>query len=156
MHTKRTITSENEAYRFASALLIHDDDFEAAMPTRSVLRDFVHLKSTWGISVAALVYRAHQLGYLDDRSYRSIQIQMSKWRKTEPASFPLASGRLLPKLVELRGGVTRLLETARPEPPSLAGSDHMASVADRVSRRRSGGGSEQSDSCREYRQRGPG
>ena len=110
MHTKRTATSENEAYRFASALLIHDDDFAAAMPERPVLRDFVTLKSTWGISVAALVYRAHQLGYLDDRSYRSIQIQMSRWRKTEPASFDLKPGRLLPKLVRMRGGVGRCAE----------------------------------------------
>ncbi len=110
MHTRRTINSENEAYRFASGLLMDDDDFAAAMPTRPVLRDFVHLKSTWGISVAALVYRAHQLGYLDDRSYRSIQIQMSKWRKTEPASFPLAPGRLLPRLVEMHGGVTSCSE----------------------------------------------
>ena len=106
MHTKRSPTAEVEAYRFASALLMHDDDFEAAMPERPLLRDFVHLKSTWGISVAALVYRARQFGYLDSRSYRSMQIQMSRWRKTEPASFQPVYGQLLPKLVERRGGVT--------------------------------------------------
>lgn len=105
MHTKRSHTSEHEAYRFASALLMHDDEFEAAMPERPLLRDFIHLKSTWGISVAALVYRAHKLGHLDDRSYRSIQIQMSRWRKSEPATFPPVYGRLLPKLVERVGGV---------------------------------------------------
>ena len=110
MHTKRTATSENEAYRFASALLMHDDDFAAAMPERPVLRDFVNLKSTWGISVAALVYRAHQFGYLDGRSYRSIQIQMSRWRKTEPVPIRPVYGRLLPKLVKRNGGVTRCAE----------------------------------------------
>ncbi|WP_420612095.1 ImmA/IrrE family metallo-endopeptidase [Candidatus Spongiisocius sp.] len=107
MHAKRTATTENEAYRFASALLIHDDDFAASMPERPVLRDFIKLKSTWGISVAALVYKAHQLGYLDGRSYRSIQIQMSRWRKTEPGSFAIKPGRLLPKLVRMHGGVLR-------------------------------------------------
>ena len=66
---------------------------------------FVHLKSAWGISVAALVYRAHRFGYLDDRSYRSIQIQMSRWRKTEPAPFRPVYGRLLPELVKRHGGV---------------------------------------------------
>ena len=42
---------------------------------------------------------------LGDRSYRSIQIQMSRWRKTEPASFDLKPGRLLPKLVRTHRGV---------------------------------------------------
>lgn len=107
MHTKRSATSEDEAYRFATALLMHDDDFASAMPPRPVLRDFVHLKSAWGISVAALVYRAHRFGYLDDRSYRSIQIQMSRWRKTEPAPFRPVYGRLLPELVKRHGGVLK-------------------------------------------------
>ena len=110
LHTRKGATSENEANRFASALLMHDDDFSAAMPHRPVLRDFIAMKNTWGISVAALVYRAHQFDYLDDRAYRSIQIQMSKWRKTEPAAFPPVYGQLLPKMVELYGGIRSCAE----------------------------------------------
>lgn len=106
LHTRRTAHSEPEAYRFASLLLIDDDDFIAAMPDRPpVLRDFVRLKAIWGVSAAALVYRANQLGFLNERSYRSIQMQMSAWRKNEPASFRSKPGRLLPYLVEKHGGI---------------------------------------------------
>ena len=105
LHSNKTATSEDEAYRFAWALLMHDDEFADAMPEHPVLSDFIALKKSWGISVAALVFRAHRLGYLDDRSYRSIQIQMSKWQKSEPAGFPPVHGQLLPRLVEIHGGV---------------------------------------------------
>ena len=106
LHTRRTADTEPEAYRFASLLLIDDDDFIAAMPNRPpVLRDFVRLKGIWGVSAAALVYRANQLGFLNERSYRSIQMQMSAWRKTEPAHFRPKPGRLLPYLVEKHGGI---------------------------------------------------
>ena len=108
MHRKQTPDSEREAYRFASALLMDDDDFEAAMPNRRpVLRDFVALKSSWGISAAALVYRARLLGFLDDRSFRSLQIQMSRWRNAEPRSFPPVYGNALPWMVERGGGIKR-------------------------------------------------
>ena len=105
LHSNKTANSEEEAYRFAWALLMHDDEFANAMPEDPVLSDFIALKNSWGVSVAALVYRAHQLGFLDDRSHRSIQIQMSKWRKSEPAEFSPVHGRLLPRLVETHGGV---------------------------------------------------
>ena len=105
LHSKKSDTSEGEAYRFAAALLMHDDEFSAAIPKRPVLSDFVALKRSWGISVAALVYRAHQFGHLNDRAFRSIQIQMSRWRKTEPADFAPVHGRLLPALVDRCGGI---------------------------------------------------
>ena len=108
LHTRKTVTSEAEAYRFASLLLISDEDFEGAMPGRKpTLRDFIRLKSAWGISVAALVHRARYLRFLDESSHRSIQIQMSKWRKKEPAPFPPKPGRLLRHLVKRAGGVNR-------------------------------------------------
>lgn len=104
-HTKKTETSESEANRFAGALLIPREEFDAAMPDRPRLQDFVGLKSSWGISVAALVYRAHQLDYIDDKRYRALQIQMSKWRKSEPGRFEPAQGSLFRKLVEVNGGL---------------------------------------------------
>ena len=107
LHTKKTSSSEKEAFRFASALLMPDDDFERALPSghRPTLRDFVNLKVSWGISVSALVYRAHENGCLDDRSHRSMRVLMSRWRKTEPVGMRPVCGRLLPKLVEVEGGV---------------------------------------------------
>jgi hypothetical protein len=42
---------------------------------------------------------------LDDRRYRALQIQMSKWRKSEPGTFTPAFGQLFPRLIEVNGGV---------------------------------------------------
>lgn len=104
IHTRVTTTSEREANRFAGALLFPFDEFDAAMGERLQLRHFVALKSAWGVSVAALVYRAHELDYMDDRRYRALQIQMSKWRKTEPGQFNAVHGTLMGRLVEVNGG----------------------------------------------------
>ena len=104
-HTRKTEGTESEANRFASALLIPQADFDAAMPERPLLKDFIGLKATWGVSIAALVYRAHELNYIDDQRYRALQIQMSKWQKTEPGKFDAAPGQLLGRLIEANGGL---------------------------------------------------
>jgi Zn-dependent peptidase ImmA (M78 family) len=103
-HTKRTDLTEGEANRFAAALLFPPADFDEAMPDRPQLRDFIALKSAWGMSVAALVYNAHEREYIDDSRYRALQIQMSKWRKSEPGRFDPAYGTLFGRLVEVNGG----------------------------------------------------
>jgi Zn-dependent peptidase ImmA (M78 family) len=103
-HRRKTETSEHEANRFAGALLFPRAEFDAAMPERPTLRDFVNLKSAWGVAVAAVVYRAHELDYIDDRRFRALQIQMSKWRKSEPKAFQPVYGELLGRLVEVHGG----------------------------------------------------
>lgn len=103
-HARRTDATEGQANRFAGALLFPQAEFDAAMPDRPQLRDFIALKSSWGIAVSALVYRAHELDYIDDARYRALQIQMSKWRKSEPGTFKPAHGRLLARLVDVNGG----------------------------------------------------
>ena len=75
------------------------------MPQWPNLKDFTTLKSSWGVAVAMLVYRAHELGYIDDQRYRALQIQMSKWRKSEPATFSPVYGQLFPRVVEVNGGL---------------------------------------------------
>ncbi len=103
-HRKTTEASESEANLFASTLLFPADEFDDLVPGSLQLRDFVNLKSSWGVSVAALVYRAHEIGYIDDRRYRSLQIQMSKWRRNEPASFVPVYGELMNRLIAVNGG----------------------------------------------------
>jgi Zn-dependent peptidase ImmA (M78 family)/predicted transcriptional regulator len=104
VHQRPTDYTEPEANRFAGALLMPQAEFEAILPSRPQLRDFVSLKSSWGIAVSALVYRAHELHYLDDKRYRALQIQMSKWRKSEPGTFHPVFGELLPRLIDVNGG----------------------------------------------------
>jgi Zn-dependent peptidase ImmA (M78 family) len=108
MHSRHSDIAESEANQFAGALLFPRSEFEEAMPDHPQLRDFVSLKSSWGVSIAALIYRAHELDYIDDSRYRALQIQMSKWRKHEPGSFDAAYGTLLPRLVEVNGGVAKV------------------------------------------------
>jgi len=122
-HRTKGETSEAQANRFAGALLIGRDDFDAAV-TQTSIRDFINLKATWGVAVGALVYRAHELGYIDDRRYRTLQIQMSRWRRSEPGSFPPRPGQLLPRLIETAGGVRQVAEALGMNPL------HVAEVAD--------------------------
>ena len=105
LHKRPGATIENEANRFSSGLLFPHAEFEEQMPARPQLRDFVALKSSWGVSVAALVYRAHELGYIDDKRYRALQIQMSKWRRNEPAPFAPVHGELMNRLIDANGGL---------------------------------------------------
>lgn len=111
VHRRKTDATESEANRFAGALLIPRDDFDAAMPARPQLRDFIALKSAWGVSVAALVYRAHELEYVDDKRYRALQIQMAKWRRVEPGRFDPVPGALLRRLIEVNQGLTSVSKT---------------------------------------------
>ena len=118
-------SSESEANRFARSVLlpeaVFDELFAGPTPT---LRDFISLKQVWGISVAAMVYGAHELGYIDDQRYRSLQIQMSKWRRKEPLTFDISPGSLLPWLVASAGGVRAA--AARLEMPAEYISDLIA------------------------------
>ena len=118
MHQDKQIDSENQANRFAGSLLVPESELRGALApetapgvTKSAsptIRDFVNLKTAWGVSIAALVYRAHELKLITDKRYRSLQIQMSRWRKKEPGGFAARGGELLPKLVELGGGIVEV------------------------------------------------
>jgi Zn-dependent peptidase ImmA (M78 family)/transcriptional regulator with XRE-family HTH domain len=111
-HKKKAESTESQANRFAGALLIPFREFDAAMPARPQLRDFINLKASWGVAVAALVYRAHELGYIDDKRYRALQIQMSKWHKVEPGSFDPVHGQLMGRLIEVNGGIEKVASDA--------------------------------------------
>lgn len=110
LHGRHHDNVEREANRLAGALLFPRDDFDAAMVDKIKLSDFISLKSSWGMSIAAAIYRAHELDYIDDARYRALQIQTSKWRKSEPGTFPASHGTLLSRLVEVNGGTAVVAE----------------------------------------------
>ena len=97
MHRTKSDATEDEANHLAGAVLIPESDFDVAIQGSPTISDFVEMKKQWGISVAVLVYRGRELGYVGDRRYRSLQIQMSKWRRNEPAMFDAAHGKPLSK-----------------------------------------------------------
>jgi Zn-dependent peptidase ImmA (M78 family)/DNA-binding XRE family transcriptional regulator len=78
--------AEEEANQFSSAFLMPRADLLAQkMRTIYSLDQLVSAKKRWKVSVAALNYRTHKLGYSSDWKYRDICIQLSsRFRNTEP------------------------------------------------------------------------
>jgi hypothetical protein len=70
--------------------------------------DLARLKPRWGVSIQALIYRAHELDMLSDRQYRYFFEQITKlgWRKREPEEFDVKAEkpRLFTKLAEIAFG----------------------------------------------------
>jgi Zn-dependent peptidase ImmA (M78 family)/DNA-binding XRE family transcriptional regulator len=89
--------TESQANRFASALLMPRATFAAEF--RRVLRgtrlnwsEMANTKRRWGVSKAALLYRGHQLGLLDESQLRSGYIFLKRHGEAlvenEDASMP--------------------------------------------------------------------
>jgi len=83
--------SEDEANRFASEFLMPAEEIRPLLPTTTAGRGWgrlAELKEHWGVSLAALLYRARSLGVMGDVSYRNAVIRMSQngWRRAEPGN----------------------------------------------------------------------
>lgn len=85
---------EAQAHRFASALLLPEDEFVESLYTVS-LEGYRELKPYWKTSIAAMVRRTRDLGVITEDGYRNLYISISrrKWRKTEPFDEELAPER---------------------------------------------------------------
>lgn len=77
---------EEEAHRFASSFLLPADPFKAEVPERLSWPALREMKKRWKVSLAALVYRAHELGIYSESTYRRAysQLNLRGWRKDEP------------------------------------------------------------------------
>ncbi len=78
---------ELQANRFASAFLMPADGFAREfLHANSSLSGLLELKLRWGVSIQAMVVRAHQLGLLNVAEYRERFRQISRkgWRLDEP------------------------------------------------------------------------
>jgi Zn-dependent peptidase ImmA (M78 family)/transcriptional regulator with XRE-family HTH domain len=81
--------AEDQAHRFAAALLMPREVAVSELPRRansSLWPLLAQLKSQWGISMAALLYRAKTLRILPEADYVTAVRYMSTrgWRRTEP------------------------------------------------------------------------
>jgi Zn-dependent peptidase ImmA (M78 family)/DNA-binding XRE family transcriptional regulator len=95
---------ENEAHQFAAAFLMPAGDIRGLLPRRADWQALIDLKRTWGVSIAALLYRSRKLGVMTDATYRRAMATMSKegWRKTEPGELPVVERpTLLGRALEL-------------------------------------------------------
>jgi Zn-dependent peptidase ImmA (M78 family)/transcriptional regulator with XRE-family HTH domain len=80
---------EDQAHRFASEFLMPAAEIRPLLPATTAgkgWRELAALKEHWGVSLAALLYRARTLGVMSDVTYRNAIIRMSQngWRRAEP------------------------------------------------------------------------
>lgn len=80
---------EQQAHAFAAELLMPRTHFAQILPRRFDLGAYARLKQEWGVSIAALLYRARTLGVIGDAAYRRAVMIMNKQygRRSEP--YPL-------------------------------------------------------------------
>jgi Zn-dependent peptidase ImmA (M78 family)/transcriptional regulator with XRE-family HTH domain len=124
---------EQQAEEFASAFLMPAADVLSYLPQGHVSwADLEEAKRVWGVSIQALLVRAHRLGTISDRVYQQAFRHLSRqgWRRNEPIELgPPEEPQLLARALTLmaRKGLTaeHVFRTeAMPERylPSLAGS----------------------------------
>lgn len=98
---------EEQAHRFAGAFLFPRDRFVSEVE-RFSLDYFCALKRKWGISIAAMIYRAFNLGLIDeyDRSQLYQNMNRRRWRgpRREPyddlSEMPLEKPRMLKRGID--------------------------------------------------------
>ncbi len=107
LHSNKTIRADQhkEADLFAGELLLPEKAMRREISSPITLTSLAALKPRWGISIQALIYRAHELGLITDRQYRYLfeQISIRGWRTREPENLdiPVEKPRALLKIVEV-------------------------------------------------------
>jgi Zn-dependent peptidase ImmA (M78 family) len=90
----------------------------AQLPRRVDFRRLLELKRQWGVSVAALLYRARTLGVIGESAYRRAMARMSSegWRRDEPGDLgPPEMPTMLAQALELLQQHGTTLETLATE-----------------------------------------
>lgn len=112
-HKPGTRTVEAQAHRFASAFLGPAKSMRNVLPQDLEWGRYLSLKRGWGMSMAALVRRAKDLGVIDDAMYTRAMKQQSAygWRQVEPGSTDrsLPTPRLLSRKMTQAGISPNLL-----------------------------------------------
>jgi Zn-dependent peptidase ImmA (M78 family)/transcriptional regulator with XRE-family HTH domain len=77
--------NEDRAFEFASYLLLTDEMLRVAFAEKSMVR-LVQFKERFGISVAAMIYRAKNLRLISETVAKRIWIEISRrgWKQNEP------------------------------------------------------------------------
>ena len=107
LHVGKVIRSDQhrEADEFAGELLLPSKAMRREIVSPVTLTSLAKLKPKWGVSIQALVYRAHDLGLITERQYRYLfeQISIRGWKTREPENLdvPVEKPRALLKIVEV-------------------------------------------------------
>lgn len=112
---------EQQADAFAAEFLMPRDEIIDQLPRRVDWPAFHELKRHWGVSLRALIYRAHVLGTLSESSYRRANQRLAAQGHPEPGPLgPPESPTLLGSAVSLlsSSGISlrSILEAGRLDP----------------------------------------
>ena len=102
--------AEREANEFASFFLMPPTDLIANIPRVTSLAKLIKHKKRWGVSVAALAYRLHKIGFITDWQYRTFCIEINRtYRNAEPNGLARESSVIWSKVFQelWKSGQTR-------------------------------------------------
>lgn len=104
MRVVGSLDEEKAAHRFAAAFLVPAEVAVMELGHRRShldLLELLKLKEKYGMSVAAWIYRAGDLGILSDSAARQLwrQLSASGWRKQEPLALPAETPSRMYRLV---------------------------------------------------------
>lgn len=95
---------ENQAHRFASALLLPEEGFAKSLRLPTISH-FIEIKNYWKTSIGAMVKRCLDLGIIDEVKYTSLQKQIStrKIRTREPLDdvIPVSEPKVLKQAIQM-------------------------------------------------------
>jgi hypothetical protein len=95
---------EQQAHIFAAEFLAPASQLVDHLPGRLDWPALQQLKRRWGVSLKALVMRAHTLGAFNNNTYQRAMRQLASWGLPEPGPLgPPEAPVLLPRAVELIG-----------------------------------------------------
>ena len=78
---------ENQAQDFAAEFLTPREEIIEELPLRLEWDQLHNLKRRWGISLKALIYRAHRLGIFGESTYRRGMMTLAQWGDPEPGNL---------------------------------------------------------------------
>ncbi|MBS3177778.1 MULTISPECIES: helix-turn-helix domain-containing protein [unclassified Pseudoclavibacter] len=94
--------AEAEADAFAAEFLMPASEIKTQLRAITLERA-AQLKLKWRVSMGALIRRARDLGVIDERRYRSLNVSISQkgWRKVEPVELSRDEPSVLAALIRL-------------------------------------------------------
>lgn len=106
MHSMPGDEQETEANIFAGEFLAPAEEIRPDLDglKQTDLQRLLTMKSKWGMSIAALIRRAFDIGIVDDASYRDFQIRLGRlgWRTAEPGTLTPETPSSLARIIDLR------------------------------------------------------
>jgi len=109
LHTHRAVPEplrEKEAFRLSGAFFLPKEIAYEELSPHMTMTGYMRVKARWGVSISALIMRAHDLAIIDAERKTALMKQMSRrgWRRDEPVDVDVEEPALLWHLLVKRFG----------------------------------------------------